>query len=80
MREHMPTGSRVIPSFARCSGTTQKHKGCTMTYFKTIDRAQMLADRLNYDDAEGWRYEVHASRGGFYVAIFDQDFEFVGVL
>jgi hypothetical protein len=51
-----------------------------MTYFKTIAQAQQLADRLNYDDAEGWRYEVHASRGGFYVAIFDQDLEFVGTL
>ena len=51
-----------------------------MTYFKTKDKAQQLADRLNYDDSEGWRYEVHASRGGFYVAVFDQDFEFVGTL
>jgi hypothetical protein len=51
-----------------------------MTYFKTIDRAQALADRLNYEDAHGWRYEVHASRAGFYVAIFDHDFEFMGAL
>lgn len=58
----------------------QKMWGIILTYFKTIDRAQMLADRLNYDDAEGWSYRVHASRGGFYVAIFDQDFEYVGVL
>jgi hypothetical protein len=51
-----------------------------MTYFKTIAQAQQLADRLNYDDSQGWRYEVHASRGGFYVAIFDADFEFMGAL
>jgi len=51
-----------------------------MTYFKTIAQAQQLADRLNYDDSQGWRYEVHASRGGFYVAIFDQDFEHMGNL
>lgn len=51
-----------------------------MTYFKTLAQAQQLADRLNYDDDDGWRYEVHASRGGFYVAIFDQDFHHMGNL
>ena len=51
-----------------------------MTYFKSKDQAQALADRLNYTDTEGWRYEVHASRGGFYVAVFDQDFEHQGNL
>ena len=51
-----------------------------MTYFKTMDRAQMLADQLNYSDADGWTYRVQASRGGFYVAIFDQDFFHVGNL
>jgi hypothetical protein len=51
-----------------------------MTYFKTKDGAQRLADRLNYEDAHGWTYHVHASRGGFYVAIFDQDFEHMGNL
>ena len=51
-----------------------------MTYFKTIDRAQALADRLNYEDADGWTYKVHASRAGFYVAIFDDDFTFMGNL
>ena len=54
--------------------------GDNMTYFKTIDRAQALADRLNYDDVDGWTYRVQASRGGFYVAIFDQDFFHVGNL
>lgn len=51
-----------------------------MTYFKTIDRAQALADRLNYSDADGWTYRVQASRAGFYVAIFDQDFFYMGNL
>jgi hypothetical protein len=49
-----------------------------MTYFKTKDQAQALADRLNYDDVHGWRYEVHGGRRGFYVAVFDQDFEHQG--
>ena len=51
-----------------------------MTYFKTIDRAQALADRLNYDDTEGWTYKVQAGPRGFYVAVFDQDFEHMGNL
>lgn len=49
-----------------------------MTYFKTKDQAQRLADQLNYADTQGWSYRVHASRGGFYVAVFDQDFEHQG--
>lgn len=49
-----------------------------MTYFKTKDRAQALADRLNYEDTHGWTYRVHASRGGFYVAVFDQDYHHQG--
>ena len=49
-----------------------------MTYFKTMDQAQRLADQLNYNDAHGWTYTVQASRGGFYVAVFDQDFEHQG--
>lgn len=44
-----------------------------MTYFKTKAQAQRLADQLNYSDTEGWTYRVHASRGGFYVAVFDID-------
>jgi len=51
-----------------------------MTYFKTKDQAQRLADQLNYSDTEGWSYRVQASRGGFYVAIFDDDFYFMGNL
>ena len=49
-----------------------------MTYFKTMDQAQRLADQLNYNDAHGWTYTVQASRGGFFVAVFDQDFEHQG--
>ena len=51
-----------------------------MTYFKTKAQAQQLADRLNYDDVHGWRYEVHAGACGFYVAVFDDDFTFMGNL
>lgn len=51
-----------------------------MTYFKTIAQAQALADRLNYDDVDGWSYRVQAGRRGFYVAVFDQDFEHQGNL
>ena len=40
--------------------------------------AQQLADRLNYADAQGWTYRVQASRGGFYVAVFDQDYHHQG--
>ena len=49
-----------------------------MTYFKTKDQAQRLADRLNYADALGFSYRVQASRGGFYVAVFDMDQHFQG--
>jgi len=51
-----------------------------LTYFKTKAQAQQLADRLNYSDTEGWTYRVQASRGGFYVAVFDDDFEHMGNL
>ena len=51
-----------------------------MTYFKTKAQAQQLADRLNYADTEGYIYRVHASRGGFYVAVFDQDYHHQGNL
>ena len=49
-----------------------------MTYFKTKDQAQRLADQLNYADAQGYTYRVQASRGGFYVAVFDQDYHHQG--
>jgi hypothetical protein len=51
-----------------------------LTYFKTKAQAQQLADRLNYDDTQGWSYRVQASRGGFYVAVFDIDQHFQGNL
>jgi hypothetical protein len=49
-----------------------------MTYFKTMDQAQRLADQLNYNDTQGYSYRVQASRGGFYVAVFDMDQHFQG--
>lgn len=49
-----------------------------MTYFKTKDQAQRLADQLTYADAQGFSYRVQASRGGFYVAVFDMDQHFQG--
>lgn len=49
-----------------------------MTYFKTKDQAQRMADQLNYTDTQGYSYRVQASRGGFYVAVFDIDHHFQG--
>jgi hypothetical protein len=74
------TGPRAIQSSARCCSITPTHKGYIVTYFKTIAQAQALADQLNYSDADGWTYRVYASSGGFYVAIFDDDFNHVGNL
>lgn len=51
-----------------------------MTYFKTKAQAQQLADQLNYADVQGYTYRVQASRGGFYVAVFDQDYHHQGNL
>ena len=51
-----------------------------MTYFNTKTAAQALADALAMDDADAWLYEVHASPRGFYVAVFDADFHFLGIL
>ena len=51
-----------------------------MTYYTTKSAAQALADALAMDDADAWRYEVHASPRGFYVAVFDFDHYFLGNL
>lgn len=51
-----------------------------MTYFNTKGAAQALADTLAMQDADAWRYEVHASPRGFYVAVFDFDHFFLGNL
>lgn len=50
-----------------------------MIYFDTMDRAQALADTFNFNST-GHVYRVRASRAGFFVAIFDHDFNFVGAL
>lgn len=52
--------------------------GIILTYFKTKAQAQQLADQLNYADVQGFTYRVQASRGGFYVAVFDQDYHHQG--
>ena len=51
-----------------------------MTYFATKTAAQALADTLAAQDADAWRYEVHASPKGCYVAVFDFDYYFLGNL
>lgn len=49
-----------------------------MTYFKTKNQAQAMADELSYADTLGYSYRVQAGPRGFYVAVFDQDFEHQG--
>ena len=51
-----------------------------MTYYTIKSAAQALADTLAMQDADAWRYEVHASPRGFYVAVFDFDYYFLGNL
>jgi hypothetical protein len=51
-----------------------------MTYYKTKAAAQALADQLTMQDTDAWSYEVHGSPKGFYVAVFDADFYFLGIL
>ena len=51
-----------------------------MTYYTTKSAAQALADTLAAQDADAWRYEVHASPRGFYVAVLDFDHFFLGNL
>jgi hypothetical protein len=71
--------SKTKPSPACVLNQYHSHNGgLTVTYFKTKDQAQRLADQLNYADAQGYTYRVQASRGGFYVAVFDQDYHHQG--
>ena len=42
--------------------------------------AQALADELTMQDRDAWRYDVQACPRGFYVAVFDDDGHFLGVL
>lgn len=51
-----------------------------MTYFKIKAQALALADELTMQDRDAWRYEVHGSPRGFYVAVFDDDGHFLGNL
>lgn len=51
-----------------------------MTYYTHKAAAQALADELTMQDRDAWRYEVHGSPRGFYVAVFDADFYFLGIL
>jgi hypothetical protein len=51
-----------------------------MTYYRTKAAAQALADELTMQDREAWSYEVHGSPRGFYVAVFDDDYHFLGIL
>lgn len=51
-----------------------------MTYYQSKAAAQALADELTMQDTDAWSYEVHGSPRGFYVAVFDADFYFLGNL
>jgi hypothetical protein len=51
-----------------------------MTYYTHKAAAQALADELGMQDMQAWSYEVHGSPRGFYVAVFDDDGHFLGIL
>ena len=51
-----------------------------MTYYSTHSAAQALADTIAATEAHMWTYTVQQSPAGFYVAVFDNDFEFMGIL
>ena len=51
-----------------------------MTYYTTHSAAQALADTIAATEAHMWTYTVQQSTAGFYVAVFDNDFEFMGIL
>jgi hypothetical protein len=51
-----------------------------MTYYTTKAAAQALADHLGMHELHAWSYQVHGSPRGFYVAVFDADFYFLGIL
>jgi len=51
-----------------------------MTYYTHKAAAQALADHLTMQDMQAWSYQVHGSPRGFYVAVFDDDGHFLGVL
>ena len=51
-----------------------------MTYYSTKAAAQALADHLTMHELHAWSYQVHGSPRGFYVAVFDDDGHFLGIL
>ena len=51
-----------------------------MTYYTHKGQAQALADELTNQDRDAWSYQVHGSPRGFYVAVFDDDGYFLGIL
>ena len=51
-----------------------------MTYYTHKAAAQALADELTNQDRDAWSYQVHGSPKGFYVAVFDDDGHFLGIL
>ena len=51
-----------------------------MTYYKTKAAAQALADHLGMHELQAWSSQVHGSPRGFYVAVFDDDGHFLGIL
>jgi hypothetical protein len=71
--------------FARHAGAPRGRAGFAceghgMTYYKSKAAAQALADELTMQDRDAWRYDVQACPRGFYVAVFDDDGHFLGVL
>ena len=51
-----------------------------MTYYTHKGQAQALADHLTMHEPQAWSYQVHGSPRGFYVAVFDDDGHFMGIL
>jgi hypothetical protein len=51
-----------------------------MTYYTNKGQAQALADELTMQEMQAWSYQVHGSPRGFYVAVFDDDGYFLGIL
>ena len=51
-----------------------------MTYYTTHSAAQALADTIAATEAHMWTYTVQQSPAGFYVAVFDDDNFFMGIL
>ena len=61
----------------RCAMLRMLHH---MTYYSTHRAAQALADTIAATEAHMWSYTVQQSPAGFYVAVFDDDNFFMGIL